>query len=235
MTASPPSERIAPLGIEMMYQRALGATPADPSAPSDIVEHLPLLRELASRCEHVTEFGCRRANGSTVALLAGQPSRFVTWDINPWAIVSQQMADLLACGANDGVWTGKVGRTQFEPRVGDTLAIAPIEPTDLLFIDSLHTYAQLFAELMRHVSPGARPLPVRKWIAFHDTVTFGQTGEDGKAPGLRAAIWHFQKQSMPLWGVKLDLPNNNGLTVLERYDADPRPGIHTDFYEGGKK
>jgi len=222
------TDRCCPEVLESLYQRALKADAADPSSPSDICEHLPLLRKLAERCEHVTEFGTRRANGSTVALLAGQPETFVTWDIDPRAIISAGIVDLLDCGVVDGVWTGRIGRTEFQPRVGDTLKIL-IEPTDLLFIDSLHTYKQLFAELMRHADPIERK--IRKYLVFHDTATFGMQGEDGSKPGLRSAIWHFQKQTLPQWGLKRDLDNNNGLVVLERADVDPRPGIWPDFYK----
>lgn len=164
--------------------------------PSDINEHLPLLRDLAARCGHVTEFGMRGAV-STTALLEGKPKKLVSWDINPRAVVSQTVLDLLV-----------ETETCFQPRVGDTLEIE-IEPTDLLFIDSLHTGAQLKAELERH---GAK---ARKWIAFHDTETFGLVGEDGKAPGLRAAIRWFQQNQFPIWSLKHDWSNNNGLVVIE--------------------
>lgn len=193
-----------PSPLEELYQKALQATPADPQSPSDIYEHLPLLRELAAQCEHVTEFGTRRANGSTVALLCGQPSTFVTWDINPYAIISQQVADLVVYA----------GRTKFEPRVGDTLKISPIEMTDMLFIDSLHTATQLLAELKLHADPIRKT--VRKYLVFHDTETFGMRGEDGSKPGLRAAIRFFQsKWALPQWRLKHDLRNCNGLVVLE--------------------
>lgn len=171
--------------------------------PSDINEHLPRLFELASKCEHVTEMGMRGANGSTVALLAAQPAQFVSWDINPMAVVSQEVANLVAMNAFGG------GRTFFQPRVGDTLQIT-IEETDLLFIDTLHTARQLKAELERHGGV------VRKYLAFHDTHTFGEVGEDG-GMGLRAAIRWFQKEHMfPLWQLIDDRRNNNGLAVLER-------------------
>lgn len=169
---------------------------------SDINEHLPILRKLASTCQHVTEFGMR-GGASTVALLAGQPEVLISWDINPTAIVSQRCADLL----------GVAGRTVFQPRVGDTLQISPIEPTDLLFIDTLHTGTQLLAELVRHADPVENR--VRKYLVFHDTVTFGEVGEDGK-PGLRHAIRFFQaKHAFPLWRLHEDRQNNNGLVVLE--------------------
>ena len=167
--------------------------------PSDINEHLDLLRSLSSQCEHVTEFGMRGAV-STVALLAGQPSTLISWDINPIAVISQSIANLVAFS----------GRTSFQPRVGDTTKIS-IEPTEFLFIDSLHTARQLKKELLEH---GEK---VSRFIAFHDTKTFGYRGEDGTEPGLRMAIRWFQKDHMfPVWKLVEDRENNNGLVVIER-------------------
>lgn len=184
--------RQPPAELEARFQDAK-------NTPSDINEHLELIREYASRVEHVTEFGMRGANGSTVALLAAQPATFVSWDINPHAVVSQTVLDLLS----------ERGRTDFQPRVGNTLNIN-IEETDLLFIDTLHTYKQLKAELDRHATK------VRKYIIFHDTKTFGAKGEDGNEPGLRAAIRWLQVAKMfPLWQLVEDRDNNNGLVVLE--------------------
>lgn len=176
--------------------------------PSDINEHLPLLRSLAEKCEHVTEFGLRSANGSTVAFLAAQPAKFVTWDIDPFSVVSQAVLDLIVMR----------GRTVFQPRVGSTIEIPPIEPTDLLFIDTIHTFEHLKRELEIHGDP--KNQRVRKYIAFHDTVTFGTVGGDGSTPGLRAAIRWFQKcHSFPLWELMEDRQNCNGLVVLRRIDV----------------
>ncbi len=173
------------------------------AGPSDINEHLPLLCQLASECNHVTEFGMRGANGSTVAFLAGHPETLVSWDIDPYSVVSQAVADLLALSTH----------TSFQPRVGNTLEISPIEPTDLLFIDTYHTASQLKLELERHADPVRNA--VRKYLVFHDTITFGDKGEDGSSPGLRAAIRYFQRcHSFPLWELIEDRKNNNGLVVL---------------------
>lgn len=176
-------------------------------APSDINEHMPTLRRLASECQHVTEMGMR-GGLSTLALLAAQPKTLVSWDINPQAVMSPQAATLLALA----------GKTSFQPRCGNTLEIAPIEPTDMLFIDTLHTFEQLKAELWRHVFPdhftGKCLCRVKKYIVFHDTSTFGYTGEDGKFPGLLTAIEWFQREAMPIWGVVEKYENNNGLLVL---------------------
>lgn len=170
--------------------------------PSDINEHLPLLRALASQCEHVTEFGVRYAF-STVALIAAQPKTLVSWDINPLAILSSEVASISNFG----------GRTEFQPRVGDTLRIH-IEETDMLFIDSFHTGKQIKYELERHWAK------VKKFLVFHDTVTFGEVGEDGQRPGILDVIsWWRRTQVFPLWRPVLNLRNNNGLAVLQ-YEPD---------------
>lgn len=184
---------------------------------SDIGEHMDLLRSLAEKCEHVTELGMRWANGSTVAFLAAQPETFISWDIDPAAVVSNQVANLLNVR----------GRTSFQPRVGDSLKVS-IEQTDLLFIDTLHTYKQLIGELRDAGLPWTRSdgttrtghgWKVKKYIVFHDTVTYGYVGMDGKPPGLRDAIRKWQKEvSFPLWNLVEDRKNCNGLVVLKRIE-----------------
>jgi len=176
------------------------------ATPSDIHEHLDVLRELSAKCEHVTEFGLRTGM-STIALLAGQPKTLISWDINPLSVVSQHVANLVMVA----------GKTSFQPRVGSTLDVT-IEPTDLLFIDTLHTYKQLRDELWRHAHPETSK--VKRYLVFHDTSTFGFEGEDGTQPGLRGAIRWFQKNAFPLWRLAEDRQNNNGLVVLEHVCAD---------------
>lgn len=184
------------------------------TAAVDIGEHLDLLRDLAAEVEHVTEFGVRNADGSTIALLAGQPKTLISYDVNPWALVNQNVADLLALGVGfDDEVHWKVGRTFWQPRVGDTLSMPPIEPTDLLFIDTRHHAKHLQAELVRHADPVANT--VRKYLAFHDTTTFGYVSDDGQPPGLRDVIRWFQRcHSFPLWELVHDRQNCNGLVVL---------------------
>jgi cephalosporin hydroxylase len=164
------------------------------STPSDINEHLPTLFTLANECDHVTEFGVRWG-ASTTAFLASK-ARLVSYDIDqhPAALHLFELARE----------EGKAA----EFKIGNTLKIERIFETDMLFIDTLHTYAQLRHELFTfHSSVG-------KYIALHDTVTFGEKGEDG-GPGLIPAIWDFLTTS-PEWRIKEHHTNNNGLTVLER-------------------
>jgi hypothetical protein len=172
--------------------------------PSDIVEHLELLSRLSSLCDHVTEFGVRTGN-STVALLYGRPRAVVSYDILP-CINGQEIA---AAAEEAGI--------EFAFRQESSLS-AEIEPTDLLFIDTLHTFTQLTGELRNHAGK------VRRFIAFHDTTTFGDQDEQpvppgtNEAVGLWPAISRFLKSS-PAWELKFYATNNNGLTVLNRSDV----------------
>lgn len=175
--------------LEALYESAF-------KTPSDINEHCPKLRELASQCEHVTEFGMRRGV-STVSLLAGQPKRFVTYDLN-----RDKMADALKT---------RQGACEFEFRQGNSLT-ADIEETDLLFIDTRHTAEHVYQEITRHAPK------VRRWMAFHDTVIFGERGEDG-GPGLLPAMRRWMKEN-PEWSVIYHSQANNGLTVLSRRPED---------------
>lgn len=174
---------------------------------TDMQKHMPKLRELASECKHVTEFGAR-FNISTLALLAGKPNKVISWDLSPSACYEGWMR---LCG---GLPTNLVDPPHLELRTGNTLEIT-IEETDMLFIDTYHTYEQLKAELERHGDKA------RKYLVFHDTWTFGYFGEDGSKPGLRQAIKEFQLEhgNGLRWTLIHDEKDCNGLVVLQR-----RPG-----------
>lgn len=175
--------------IESIYHRLCAAT-------SDINEHLPVLRDYASKCSHVTEFGVRGMI-STWALLAAKPRRLVSYDKESPVgdlFSVKAMADLL--------------KVDYEFVLGDTLEVE-IESTDLLFIDTLHTMGQLAAELDRHSAK------VRKFILLHDTETFGEKGEIEGTLGLRPALENFLARN-DWWQVVERRTNNNGLTVLGR-------------------
>lgn len=171
-------------------------------SPSDINEHLPVLRDLASVCDHVTEMGVRYIV-SSYAFLEGleKGKKLISIDIQHPKHFGGDL-DLFKIRASQKV-------IDFTFIQGDTLQIE-IEPTDLLFIDTLHVYAQLKAELERHANKA------RKYIAFHDTTTFGTIGDDGvDGHGLWKAIEEFL-QGHPEWKLLKRYENNNGLTVLHR-------------------
>lgn len=183
-------------------------TPYEPGAVklneySDIVLHLPVLQYYASLCEHVTEFGVRDAH-STVALLAGKPNELHSFDICRTRAIDllEQMRNELPCR-----WvftlldTGYPGTAHM---VGDT---------DLLFIDTLHTYEHVKKELALH---GRK---ARKYLAFHDTYTCGLrdlSGPDPHATGILPAINEFLAQYPGEYETVYRTDANNGLWVLKK-------------------
>src|SRR5690242_18653503 len=116
----------------------------------DINEHLPVLREYGSKCQHITEMGVRWG-ASTLAFLVSGAKTLISYDIQSTPQIEQILA-----------------HSTIEPhinhqfRLADTLNLE-IEPTELLFIDTLHTYNQLIAELRIHEHK------VSKFIILHDT------------------------------------------------------------------
>ena len=166
------------------------------NTPSDINEHLPTLASYASECEHITEMGVRYIV-STYAILIGKPKKMISYDIHMchWEPVRDLVKE----------------DTDFHFAVGNTLEI-DIEPTDLLFIDTLHNYTQLKKELELHAKK------VSKYIIFHDTTSFETVGESytGNAEkGIWPAIEEFL-QLNPKWILKERFTNNNGLTIIEK-------------------
>ena len=159
---------------------------------SDIHEHLPTLYKLAKSVCRITEFGVREGN-STIAMVASRPVKMFSYDINP---MDTNLRNTLTDRAN------------FHFIQGDS-TVVNIESTDMLFIDTLHTYDQLLVELFRHHRQ------VTKYIVLHDTESFGEIGEDG-TKGLNEAINEFLCGNPSEWHLKDRYTNNNGLVVLER-------------------
>jgi len=165
---------------------------------SDINEHLPVLRDLAKECSHITEMGVRTGVSTRAFLMSN--AKLISYDL----VTDKRVVELV----NEARSTGK-DATFIE---ADVLKI-DIEETDLLFIDTWHEYDQLRQELKLHANKA------RKYIAFHDTHTYGLRNEGGdnkqQTQGLLPAIIEFLIENRE-WRFKMFLTNNNGLTVLER-------------------
>lgn len=174
---------------------------------SDIHEHLPVLSALAQVCGHVTEFGVRGGN-STIALLHG-----LALDDDGGELASY---DLMPHGIECVPYLPPTLTWRFS--LADTSTLSGIAPTDFLFIDTLHTCAQVAAEL-RHAPR------VRKYIAFHDTVLFGWHDEaPGTGPGIMQAIFDFLGSAEGShWHVVSHAPRNNGLLILARHQPPTHP------------
>lgn len=171
---------------------------------SDINEHLRTLHGLARECDHVTEMGTR-GGISSLALLYAQPATLILIDKAHQREAIRQLTEM----AKDET------RTKLEVVDGDTCDMS-IEETDLLFIDTYHTYTQLKKELALHAEKA------KKWLIFHDTVTFGEKGEDNKTPGLMKAINEFLEATEE-WKLHHHYENNNGLLVLKRVSVKKKP------------
>jgi cephalosporin hydroxylase len=181
------------------------------SIDSDINEHLPTLKLYASECKTVTEMGVRFAC-STWAFIEAKPKNLTCIDIDYSSFEPSDKYVRLMCD-NYGI--------NFNWITGDSLKL-DMENTDLLFIDTLHTYKQLLGELNRYESK------VSKYIILHDTTTFGHRNEDiyehssdiikneeVSKFGLIPAMDDFLLTNKS-WVRKEVYSNNNGLTILKR-------------------
>lgn len=160
----------------------------------DVNRLFPTFRKYAEQCRHITEFGVRGVF-STYAFLAARPRSMVSYDVVESVNIQEAKDESKKAGIH------------FEFVKADVLDVT-IKPTELLFIDTKHTYAHLKAELERHSRN------VSKWILVHDTESFGLRGEDG-GPGELQAIDEFLK-AYPEWREKERTKESNGLVVLER-------------------
>lgn len=165
---------------------------------TDMRDHLPVLREYASMCDHVTEFGVRHGV-STTALLAANPVTLDLYDVHQSAAADRLMA-----------LRGHV-RTQVTFHQEDTRT-ATISQTDLLLIDTVHTAEQVYAELTRHAPK------VSTFLAFHDTTTCGErdVGQPGHPLGLRWGIGRYMHEQEGVWEQVYETTACHGLTIYQR-------------------
>jgi hypothetical protein len=187
----------------------------------DIREHLPTLKEYASKCDHVTEFGVRWVI-STWALIAGSPKTLESFDINHYKTWGVDEKILNEAATEAGVY--------FKFWQDDVLKTDKLVETDMLFIDTLHSYKQLKMELYLHAHK------VKKYLVFHDIVSFGFMDEadvydtggwpehlqnyyrelDDSKKGISPAIEEFLADNRREWEIDKKFENNNGLLILRR-------------------
>lgn len=175
------------------------------NTPSDINEHLPVIKRYAEQCETFVEFGVRGVV-STWAILAAKPKKLISVDIDWHPNVLECYKQTIKEGL---VWEFVLGNDlEYEcPQV------------DACFFDSLHTYSQLSNELRLHGNKA------NKYLAFHDTESFKNSGENAYEAvhhtgqncgrGIWKAIEEFMEAN-PHWTIAERFTNNNGLTILRR-------------------
>jgi hypothetical protein len=179
------------------------------STYSDINEHLETLYNLGKECSHITEMGVRWVS-STWPLVYSNPKKMISYDI----LKNPNITEVINLCNEYSI------NYSFEEK--DVLQLE-IEPTELLFIDTLHTYNQLIKELEIHSNK------VSKYIVLHDTEHFGRTDEDvyqhasnviketpSTKTGLMTAVEDFLSTELgQSWELFRVYKNNNGLTVLK--------------------
>ena len=185
---------------------------------SDINEHLPTLREYASKCSSVVECGVRTIVSSYAFAtgLKNNPNNMFTL-IDPYK--SDQIGTFLNMCKAEGV-----NATFLEE---SDLKCSLVE-TDLLFIDTWHIYGQLKRELAYWNSS------VKKYIIMHDTTVDEWQGETIRcgSNGIKEAaesgfprseimrgLWPAVEEFLvehPEWKIEKRYTNNNGLTILCR-------------------
>lgn len=178
------------------------------STPSDINEHLPVLKRYAEECDVVVEMGVRWVV-STFAFICAKPKKLISLDIhhpNHWG-GGDVFEEAIRYCKEDSIDFSFVQSSSLDYDMPEC---------DLLFIDTWHAYRQLRAELNLHHKK------VRKYIILHDTELFcnqdetayGPAGE-GDEVGICNAMNRFINEN-PDWVIHEKFKNNNGLTVLKR-------------------
>jgi FkbM family methyltransferase len=198
------------------------------NTPSDINEHLPKLLELAKQCDSITEFGVRHGRSTTAFISSG--IKLTSYDIEE-TVEARMLFDVAKS-------LGKPCEYIVDPVKGNSLLV-DIDETDLLFIDTIHSYEQLSKELAKHHSK------VNKFICVHDTHIFGYEwqphfewpvyqhfhNQGTHQKGLLHAIIDFLIKH-PEWKIKHHSVINNGLTVLQRsVDRLPTPVVADELPE----
>lgn len=196
--------------LEEIYQWCRGV-------PRDLEQHLPLLRGLAEKCTHVTEITKRRE--STVGLLAGRPQTLVSYQKEP-DVLLKTLAAAITRDAQEAAPAERRVATHTIHWGADSAAMNAIEPTDLLYIDSVHSAERLQLELDQHASR------VGRFLVLRGTGAFGEVAEGGQSPGLFAAVRPFL-EAHPDWFIVFHTGAEYGMTVLGKQPADrPEEPVH---------
>lgn len=187
--------------------------------PSDINEHLEFLYNMGKEVNHITEFGVGYGK-STLAFFAAVEetggtlhsyeikSRDVILSIPERKNYNHQEELAVLSKIETAFNMARDAGLNVTLHLQDSLA-HDIEETDLLLVDSHHTFNHVLAELTKHGDK------VRKYIIFHDTETYGLSGQEKGSVGIWPAINQWM-DGHPEWKIKEQYYNCNGLLVIER-------------------
>lgn len=175
----------------------------------DIGPHLHTIRDYASMCDSIVEFGVRDGH-STFALGAGLAERARNIE------VGSSWPSLNSYDINPFPGAASFRKMAFEEHVtfsfhqNDDRKVV-IENVHLLLLDTYHEYAQLDAELSLHAKHAM------KWIILHDT--YLPNDDNGHSKDMWVAIFKLLSGAYlnsGKWIVIDDFRNCMGLTILQR-------------------
>jgi len=161
--------------------------------PSDMSEHMSWISDLTSECTHTTELGVGRANSTRAFLRHNQEHH--SYEIDPLPASLDYFKRAQDAGKNVTL------------HIADTREVE-IAETDLMLVDSYHSYDQVKKELELHAGK------VRKYILFHDTEIFGPVGQGGEK-GIWPAIEEFLADH-PEWVLAEKRKNCYGMTLIKK-------------------
>lgn len=159
--------------------------------PLTLKRYHGLIQQLMQESDSYTEFGVYQGPTLAAAMFTN-PKKIRAYDITlEWF---NHAKNLFTQYANEHNIDFKV----FED---DTSTCSTIEPTDMLHIDSKHTYDHAWKELNRHAKQ------VQKYMLFHDTTL---------TPGVWEAIQKYIHEVDNSWTVVERCEDGVGYTLLKR-------------------
>jgi cephalosporin hydroxylase len=161
---------------------------------SDMHQHVPWIAELSSECSHATELGV--GYGVSTRAFLKNDIELHSYEISVYPETQKFFDEAKAAGRRVTL------------HVEDTRE-AEIESTEIMLVDSYHSYDQVKCELERHANK------VSKYILFHDTELYGMVGQGGER-GIMPAIWEFLEANHTEWELFEQRKNNNGMILFKR-------------------
>lgn len=170
-------------------------------------------------CEHITEVGVRWVM-STFAFLYAKPKKLILIDID-------HPNDHTSFNGPENFKLAKQFAKKLKvdmPFIQGNILDIELEETDLLFIDTEHSYLQLKSELRMHADK------VRKYIIMHDTKSHAYVDSnsyglrhtlkeidagDYQKAGLEPTIQEFL-QANTHWELYERIETGQGITILKR-------------------
>lgn len=168
----------------------------------DIVDHMPMLEDIASRAGFVIELGCGDGNGSLRALTSGMRRGVERYRLY---ISVDLRDDRPRYDVPDEPWWHMVHGDSAAPETLEAAQLIALgRKADVIFIDTAHTYQQMYAELRLW---SALAYEGTTWL-FHDTWMGGEYNP------MTSAIKGFAAENG--WRYDDSIRNNNGIGVMRR-------------------